>query len=528
MADTRYLLKRRQGWYFRMKIPADLRPHYGGKSQILKSLRTGDLSKAQSLRWQMVADQKAEFEVLTGVRDWTPAQIEEKAEREFTEFLVQLNEDGVEEEELDITRDVYVEKLRGREPLSDLDFAMTRARIYACSAREAALNGKVYPKPTSFGRNTIDPVELVPYRELKQKKKKEGPLFRDVAKRYLEQTQRHPSSRLTQQTIAQYQVVHRLFDEWAGRPTLEEVTRQQAAEFIEVVSTLDPYWGRSPKTKQRSFSEIMERFGNHEVGLSNRTLNRYSTGLSLVWKWAGKQGLFEGKNPWKWLQRPEGQSRKTGKLPFTQEEVCTLLSQKPEVFPSEQDYPNTLLWVCWIAAFSGMRLNEICERKVSDLKQQDGIWCLEVTGAKTEAGDRLVPLHSTLLDLGLLEFARHHRQEYLFPCLLPGGPDKKRSWYLTRRFVEYRRSLGVTRIDSATQKDRVNFHSFRRTVIQQFEHARLPQTEVAQVVGHERVGITYGTYNPDGLDLTVLKEIIEVIEYPNLVVHLEDLVEASV
>jgi hypothetical protein len=28
--------------------------------------------------------------------------------------------------------------------------------------------------------------------------------------------------------------------------------------------------------------------------------------------------------------------------------------------------------------------------------------------------------------------------------------------------------------------------------------SRVPQSEAAQVVGHERAGITFGTYNPEG------------------------------
>jgi integrase len=83
---------------------------------------------------------------------------------------------------------------------------------------------------------------------------------------------------------------------------------------------------------------------------------------------------------------------------------------------------------------------------------------------------------------------------------------------MTKRFVEYRRRLGVVRVDEAGS-DRVDFHSFRRSVIGVLENARVPQTEVAQVVGHERQGITFGTYNPRGLTLGALKEIVERIGY---------------
>jgi integrase len=188
----------------------------------------------------------------------------------------------------------------------------------------------------------------------------------------------------------------------------------------------------------------------------------------------------------------------------------------PEAAPPEQTNVNTLAWLCLIAAYSGMRLNEICQRKVSDLKQEDGVWFFDITNAKSEAGDRKVPVHSRLIAAGLLDFKDHHGSEWLFPILKPGGPDGKRSWYISKRLTEYRRDLGVARLDEKTGKDRVDFHSFRRNAIQVLERARLPQTEVAQVVGHDREGITFGRYNPEGLELAALQEVVEAIRYPGI------------
>jgi hypothetical protein len=53
----------------------------------------------------------------------------------------------------------------------------------------------------------------------------------------------------------------------------------------------------------------------------------------------------------------------------------------------------------------------------------------------------------------------------------------------------------------------------RRSAIQCLENARVPQSEAAQVVGHERAGITFGVYNPEGLELKALREIIEKVRY---------------
>ena len=37
-----------------------------------------------------------------------------------------------------------------------------------------------------------------------------------------------------------------------------------------------------------------------------------------------------------------------------------------------------------------------------------------------------------------------------------------------------------------------------------------------QVIGHERAGITFGTYNPEAMALKVLREVVEKIGYKGL------------
>ncbi|MBB3133879.1 integrase [Rhizobium pisi] len=511
MADTRYLKQRRQGWYFAMKVPADLIDKMG-RSDIVKSLRTRDLTQAQRDRWPQVVSWNTQFEVLRGTRTWTPAEIEEKAQGEYQDTLKMLAEYNESGDNVDIFAELEAEKLEGGN-LSDLDHALVSARIAGAAGRRAAMDGRTFALPAAFGRNGIDMETLQP---VTAKRRKTGEAFADAARRYIEEIQRDASAKLTEQTRGQYEAVYRLFDQWAGMPSLDEVDRKQAAEFLDKIATFDPHWGRSPHTKQRTFSEIIRDFGNHKIGLSNRTINRYATALSMVWQWAKRRGLLTRENPWEDQYRKIGEKRKTQKLPYTIDELKVLLATQPEVRPEQQSHPNTLAWLCHISAYSGMRLNEMCDRKVADIKQEDGIWYFDITNAKSEAGDRKVPIHSRLIAAGLLEFIRHHQSEWLFPALKPGGPDGKRSWYISKRFTEHRRALKITRPDERTGKDRVDFHSFRRSAIKVLERARLPQTEAAQVVGHDREGITFGTYNPEGLDIQALQQVVEAIRYQGI------------
>lgn len=511
MADTRYLKQRRQTWYLVLKVPADIADKFG-KAEIVKSLGTRDLSQAQKARWQLVADFTAQFEVLRGTREWTPEDIEEKAQAEYRETLKALAEYNEDEDNLDIFAEMEFEKLEAG-PLSDLDDALIKARIAAAAGRRAALRGKNFAPPTVFGRRGIDMETLQP---VTVKKRKTGHGFAETARRYIDEIQRDQTAKLTEQTRGQYESVYRLFDQFAGAPFLDDITRQKASEFLDIISHLDPHWGRSPETKSRTFSQIVQQFGDHNKGLSNRTINRYATALSQVWDWAKRRGLLTTENPWTDQYRKIGEKRKTKKLPFTNDELRKLLSFRLQTNPVRQSTTITLPWLALISAYSGMRLNEICDRKVEDIMQEDGIWYFNITNAKSEAGDRRVPIHSKIIEAGLFDFIKHHGKERIFPALKPGGPDKKYSWYASQRFTDLRRRLGIIRIDPKTGNDRVDFHSFRRTAIKVLERARVPQTEVAEVVGHDKEGITYGIYNADGLDIRTLQKVIETIKYPEL------------
>ena len=61
----------------------------------------------------------------------------------------------------------------------------------------------------------------------------------------------------------------------------------------------------------------------------------------------------------------------------------------------------------------------------------------------------------------------------------------------------------------------MSFHSFRKNVVEALERARVHQSEVAQIIGHDR-GFTFSTYSPLGLELVGLLRIIEMTQYRGL------------
>ena len=76
--------------------------------------------------------------------------------------------------------------------------------------------------------------------------------------------------------------------------------------------------------------------------------------------------------------------------------------------------------------------------------------------------------------------------------------------YIGKRFGTLKRNLGFD--------ERKVFHSIRKTVSTLFERADINHNKAAEIIGHEKTGMTYGLYSA-GSDLTQKYEVIKVIDY---------------
>ena len=73
-----------------------------------------------------------------------------------------------------------------------------------------------------------------------------------------------------------------------------------------------------------------------------------------------------------------GKSRRS----FTDAEAATILSAAlGEANP-------VLRWVPWLCAYSGARLSEVCQLRVGDVREIEGVWCMVID---SEAGSVIGP-----------------------------------------------------------------------------------------------------------------------------------------
>lgn len=119
-----------------------------------------------------------------------------------------------------------------------------------------------------------------------------------------------------------------------------------------------------------------------------------------------------------------------------------------------------------IALFTGARLGEICQLDTSDICTIDGISCIVVSRRslvgstdkqlKTSASDRLIPVHQTLIDCGLLHFAGAKRKAGAVKLFddIDSGSTRSRPVAFSKWFTQFLRATGA-------QKGSTSFHSFR-------------------------------------------------------------------
>jgi integrase len=258
-----------------------------------------------------------------------------------------------------------------------------------------------------------------------------------------------------EQTKVQHKSTINRYLTWAGElTTVEEADRVKAGEYVTELLTAS--------------------------GLSRATIKRHLSSLSQYWLWLESKGHARS-NPWlshRLGKKKQGATRKG--LP--DEKVLKVLRGTY----STQKFAQVLKDLSRLALLHGARLDELCALKKADVhKRADGLW-LVIGGGKTEAAARELPVHTKAVPI--IERRLKGEGEFLFDGLEPGGPDGKRSWYVSKAYGRFRRQIGV----DAPFED---FHSLRNTFIECMEGLEVAESTTKLLVGHKRVSMTYGHYS---------------------------------
>ena len=253
-------------------------------------------------------------------------------------------------------------------------------------------------------------------------------------------------------------------------PTLEQITSENAKGWIRAEA-------QKPVGERRAV----------------KTMQKASGYLSEYLLWLQDQRLLSDAvvNPFRDLRYPKALKQKESYVPLSLDEVLAIRTAAVAKDDLE------LVTFIDIARYTGMRLAEVGALSAESVDTVDGITCLRVKeDAKTKASaGRLVPVAPTLQRL----MAANGYPLDTFDL-------SRRENAVGKRFGRLKREV----LPDGEKRTKC-FHSIRKYVATTLEQAGIPEGVAADLVGHEKLTMTYGVYS-GGSKLTQLAKAVEALE----------------
>ena len=311
------------------------------------------------------------------------------------------------------------------------------------------------------------------------------------------------------------------FVEIVGDFDFSRVTKKEVSYYIDVQTKLPPNRKKSQKYRDLTIKQVMELNLSQKETQTPQNINKRLSKLSVFGNWGVRQGLLL-TNPFsgmKFLVKKQPNRRQ----PFTTDDLKKIL--KPETYlnwtinfehPYKIHKVNNKLpyyWVFLLGIFSGMRTNEMCQLRLSDLKKIDKIWFMfvedsENTKVKTESSIRKIPLHPQLIELGFIDYVGNLRKKKKTRVFWELREDRdgfasKVSRHYNEKFLP---AIGVW------EKHKKVLYCTRHTFINKLYSEKVDENVIKTLVGHEKE-FTMKHYGGDPFTPEVLLEEISKVNY---------------
>ena len=419
------LVRRQSQFYFRSRIPKDLKSHYG-KTEILVSLKTSDKR----------------------VADYELAKFKVKLYAEFAK----------------LRGDVFGIELK---PDSENQPKANTAPTVSNSAQTS---------PNITNGSSVVPINA-------------GPTIEKLIEYWSSQSEKRPK------TILEAHIARKRLFKITGLKYANQVEKKDIIKFKdELIAD-----GLSPVTIEKQINLLKAIFS---LAVSNELIDKNPMiGVKLV-----KQ---------KGLPKP--------RVPFSSDDI-TAIFHSPIFTKSERPIGgagDACVWLPYIALWTGMRLEEIGQLLVSDIKCHNDIYFINVGDdefstkrLKTSSSHRRIPIHPELIRLGLLEYVQRMkeiRSARLFPKLVENVNNQCTAAF-SKWFGRYLRgTIGIT-------DKRKTFHSFRHGFKEACRIAEIPKDLHDKLTGHMSSDVGDG-YGGDMYPLLPLYTAIKKIVFQSLVQH---------
>ena len=176
----------------------------------------------------------------------------------------------------------------------------------------------------------------------------------------------------------------------------------------------------------KHITEIIELDGFKTV--STKTKNKYLQYVSTLFDWAKRQGYTDNNYAEGFTLRV---IEEDGRERFSKADLEKIFYSDEYMQRNKKKHKSAFrFWIPLISLFTGGRRNDLCQLRVEDIKEEEGIYYFDMNAAdlnpngervgKTKAAKRKVPIHSLLIKLGFLNYVTQQRnlgEEMLFSGL---------------------------------------------------------------------------------------------------------------
>ena len=309
-----------------------------------------------------------------------------------------------------------------------------------------------------------------------------------------------------------------MIEEW-GDTRIGSITREMTTNFKGHIRKLPRNRNKNPKYRDKDFHELVKM--NVKDKIHTTTVNKHLGYCTSFYEWSVNDG-YSNTNPFKGLKLKKESRPRDERDRFSELELKKIFQKENYIhYTKIEEGRYELYWSCLIGVFSGMRMGEITQLYLDNIKEVKGNqrnkrWCFDIVAEpertdkhlKNQSSRRIVPIQDNLLELGLIEFIellkkKDPKRERLFQELpyRDGNYNLNVSRFFNKRYLP---SLEL-------KTDKKNFHSFRHIVSDHLKQKGIEPHFINELLGHSTGNIDlerYGKgYIPDILYNKCVKKI---------------------
>lgn len=270
--------------------------------------------------------------------------------------------------------------------------------------------------------------------------------------------------------VHEYTRAVEMFIEVHGNLAIADIKRSHASQFREALRQV-------PKRRKGTLLKAglleLRKFGEEHPSapkVSAATVNKQLGAVQAIVSWAYTNGRVPDEvprsDPFKNLRVEGERSTRDAFDPRGLKAVFNAPLFTEQKIPAGGKGPAAV-WLPLLALFMGGRQGEFAALRVSDIREDNEthiplMWIVRDSAAgkrvKTDAGERVLPIHPQMIQLGFLDYVARRNDEdgkeaWLFPAVAPDQAGGRKAW--AKWWGHYLRDhIGL-------EDRRLVFHSFR-------------------------------------------------------------------